>query len=191
MANASTRDGLTTAELKQCLATGATITEVNVLIEQGFDFDDILDICETQKAAKLAEKDTDAVRQAQATKKAMRPENEQHPGISVYSRPLGEQLDPKGDLVCKTFWAGTTLSADTLTPEELDLVNGLPDGRYQCTRSDGSKFKVTAFTTTGELGTAEKRDIFFATRGGLRHNLPGMVAMLREMHAQARVASPA
>ncbi len=184
-------DSLTSAQMRECLATGASISEILELQAQGFEFDEILDFCNTAKAAKSAEKDTDAERQAKATRKAMRPENEHHPGVSVYSRPGGEQVNPKGDLVCKTFWAGTTLSPDTLTADELDLVNSVPEGKYLCTRSDSSKVKVTVFVTTGEQGQPEKKDIFFPTRGGLRHNLPSMVSMLREMHAQAGVASPA
>ncbi len=185
------RTDLTPAELKQCLATGAAITEVQVLQQQGFTFAEILDLCETARDAKVIEKESDAERSAKATKKAMRPENEHHPGISVYSRPKGEVADPKGDLVCKTLWAGTPLEPSTLTAEEVDLVNAVADGAYRCTRSDGTPFKVEVVTERSETGQPSKKTIFFATRGQLRHNLPGMVPMLREMHAQSRVASPA
>jgi hypothetical protein len=182
---------LTPDQIKQCLATGAPISEILDLHERGFEFADILGICESAQTARNSDKDGDAERQAKATKKAMRPENEFHPGKGVFSRPAGERDDPKGDLVCKTLWAGTQEEATTLTPEELDLLNTLPVGTYRCTRSDGAPIKVEVSVKSDEMGKPELRSIFFPTRGGLRHNLPSKVVMLREMHAQARVASPA
>jgi hypothetical protein len=191
MANRNDDNELTPDQIKQCLATGAPISEILELHERGFDFTDILGICESARAAKSLDKDADADRSAKATKRAMRPENESHPAKGVFARPAGERDDPKGDLPCKTLWAGTQLEASTLTPEEFDLVNTIPHGTYHCTRSDGAPFKVDVSVTLDAMQRPEQRSIFFATRGGLRHNLPPMVVMLREMHAQARVASPA
>jgi hypothetical protein len=178
-------------ELKTCLATGTPAADIRDWQAQGFDYEEILDLCNTAAAARAAEKSGDASRMAEAQHKLQNPGNLTYPAKGVFARPKGDRDDPKGDLVCKTLWAGTQLEASTLTPEEFDLVNTLPHGTYHCKRSDGSPFKVEVAVTLDAMSRPEQRTIFFATRGGLRHNLPPMVDMLRAMHAQARVASPA
>src|SRR3990167_3074635 len=42
------------------------------------------------------------------------PENKQSPGISVFSTPRGELLDPKPPLKCDMFWVGYPLTTETL-----------------------------------------------------------------------------
>ena len=134
----------------------------------------------------LIQKQADA--NAEANRRLLRPENATHPGISVYSYPEGEAARPKGDLDCKTTWAGTTLEPSTLTVDELDLTNAVPEGDYLCKRADGTNMKVTV-SGDRHPGTGKfvKKEIFFSTRGVLRHNLSSMVEMLREMVAQAAV----
>ena len=123
---------------------------------------------------------------AEANRRLLKPENSVHPGISVYSRPGGEQANPKGELKCRITWAGYPLDKDTLTPEEFDLVNLVVPGDYRCTKPDGSIFPVkVSGTISASTGRTESLDIFFATRGQLRHGLPSMVSMCRELIAQA------
>ena len=124
---------------------------------------------------------------AEAHRRLLRPENATHPGISVYSYPEGEAARPKGDLDCKTTWAGTVLEPSTLTPEELTLANAVPEGEYLCKRADGGNMKVTVAAERHPSGKFVKKDIFFVTRGVLKHNLSSMAAMLQEMVAQAAV----
>ena len=157
--------------------------------------DELRDLLQGSKLSKdeqleLIQKQADA--NAEANRRLLRPENATHPGISIYSHPEGELKHPKGDLDCKTTWAGTTLEASTLTPDELDLVNMVPSGVYLCRRADGTNLKVEV---SGEVHPATgkfiKKDIFFSTRGVLRHNLASMMAMLQEMMAQADVRTTA
>lgn len=125
---------------------------------------------------------------AEANRKALRPENVQHPGISAFSRPGGELANPKGELRYRMTWAGTPVDKDALTPEEFDLMNELTPGDYRCTRPDGSKFPVQITGTSNpNTGQLDRIDVFFATRGQLRHGLPSMVVMCRELIAQAKV----
>lgn len=134
----------------------------------------------------LIQKQADA--NAEANRRLLKPENATHPGMSVFSYPEGEQARPKGELHCKTTWAGTVLEASTLTTDELTLANAVPTGEYLCRRADGTNMKVIVSGET-HPGTGQfvKKDIFFSTRGVLRHNLSSMVAMLQEMIAQAKV----
>ena len=124
---------------------------------------------------------------AEANRKLLRPENTFHPGVSVFSHPEGERAHPKAPLACKTTWAGTLLEDSTLTAEEVDLTNAVPPGEYLCRRADGTSMKVTVSGDITPTGAFVKKDIFFSTRGVLRHNLSSMVGMLKEMVAQAGV----
>jgi hypothetical protein len=74
------------------------------------------------------------------------PENKQAPGISVYSYPEGDLAHPKPDLKCQILWIGYELNTDTLTPQEVDLLNRLQPGDFRVTKMDGTQipFKVEA-----------------------------------------------
>lgn len=122
---------------------------------------------------------------AKANKKLIRPENEQAPGISVFSRPEGELKNPKGALKCKMTWAGAPVDLDVTTADEFDELQKIEPGTYTCTRSDGTKFPVEVEgTRDATTGGWRQIDIRFATRGTLKHNLPPQLVMLREMNAQ-------
>ena len=126
---------------------------------------------------------------AEANKRALRPENTDHPGVSIFSRPGGEKANPKGEFKCRILWTGAQVDKETVTAEEFDLLNQIVPGEYACTRPDGSKFPVSVSGDRNPAtGVLESMNVFFATRGQLRHGLPSMVAMCREMLAQA--ASP-
>jgi hypothetical protein len=123
---------------------------------------------------------------AEANRKALRPENTFHPGISVFSRPGGEQANPKGELGFKLTWAGSDVDNDSVTAEEFDLLKQLSAGQFVCARPDGSKFSVEITASVNPTtGKTDRMDVFFATRGHLRHGLPSMVVMCRDLIAQA------
>ena len=119
--------------------------------------------------------------EAEAHKRLNKRENEQHPGLSVYSNPKGDVLDPKPDLKCKMFWVGYDLRTDTLTPEEVRLLNLAKPGMFQFKKTDGA---VETITITGKQtadGSLERLEFHFPCRGDNRHNLPSMVSLLREI----------
>lgn len=61
---------------------------------------------------------------AQSTRKALKPENEAHPDVSVFN-PKGQRDNPKDKLRYKTYWANTELYDDELSPEEIALFNSV------------------------------------------------------------------
>jgi len=187
------RTELTHEQLKSCLATGTPAADIRDWQSQGFDYDDILDLCNTSADARAAEKSGDAKRLAEANDKLQNPGNRTHPGISSYSRPKGERDDPKGPLPCRMTWGGTGVFAELLTAEEFDLLVSVQPGVYKCMRTDGTPMKVEVVGVKNEAsGKYESLDVKFTTTGMLRHNLPSMVAMLKEIHQQAdsRLAAP-
>jgi hypothetical protein len=62
---------------------------------------------------------------AEATHKAMRPENAVHPHISVYSYPEGDIERPKPKLTRDTFFCGIREEEDRLTPSEILAFNAI------------------------------------------------------------------
>lgn len=195
MATKVERTALTPEQFKACLVTGTPPSDIAAWQDAGFEFAEILDLCETYRDARDAEKSGDADRLAQANHKLNNPGNRTHPGISVFSRPKGERDDPKGEFVArKVLWSGTEEEVTTNTAEELDLVNAAASfpGDYKFTRGDGSRDKISVVVTRNDNGDKiELLEFRFVSRGVLRHNLPSKVAMLREILQQAQVALPA
>jgi hypothetical protein len=133
---------------------------------------------------RLAEMQLQAELQAKAHQKLTRPENPQHPGISAFSRPEGETVNPKGNLRCKTTWGGTLVFPETLTAEEFDLLNSVEPGEYMVRRPDNSAMRVAVVIKKSEVtGQPEQVDVNFQTARSARHNLPSMVDMLRQLRA--------
>lgn len=59
---------------------------------------------------------------AQATRKALRPENERHPDVSAFN-PKGERDNPRPKLAHKVLFCGMELDEEELTLGEIELFN--------------------------------------------------------------------
>lgn len=96
-------------------------------------------------ASKIADVEIAADIHARAMKKALRPENEVHPGISVYN-PQGERDHPR-TRPSHLFMMGPYPIADpgnfdTVTKTEIELLNALEPGSFPVTKADGTMVKV-------------------------------------------------
>lgn len=120
--------------------------------------------------------------EAEAHKRINKRENEQHPGISVYSYPEGDIAHPKPALKCKMYWVGYDLHTDTLTPEEVRLLNLAKPGEFQFHKTDGSLSTLTVTSKALADGSLERLEFQFPCRGDNRHNLPSKVSMLTEVY---------
>lgn len=124
--------------------------------------------------------------QAEANKKALRPENEQHPGISVY-RPNGRK---NLELKCKTFWVGYPLDVDTLTEDEVRLINEIDRvGEYTFTKSDGSASKISVTGERDANGNWTRMLFHFPCQGDDRYSLPSMKSILTEVRERQNAAA--
>ena len=125
-----------------------------------------------------------AMYQAEATKKALRPENESHPGISVYN-PEGERDHPTPDLKCKVFWCGYPEQKENLTATEVAVINQIEEpGEFLFHRTDGSVEKATIEIERDARGTATRILVSFPCQGQNKHNLPSKTALLQEVLGQ-------
>ena len=189
---------LTADELKECMATGASITDVKELQTQGHSFEDIKEILDIQRE----ERDAAETRRTQGLTTAFAevndrdriPENKhRHPRKSVFN-PLGEyhkRINPTGlkqrpQLSCETIWTGVPMEGDVDTNEELELVEQIKTpGVYSCTMNDGGKFRVTV-SVEYQSGTRDviSRKIIHYKQEKMSQRYPSRAAIMRELIAQ-------
>jgi hypothetical protein len=100
----------------------------------GLSKDDLREIlAETQKTA------------ANAMQKALKPENETHPHISVFSYPEGDIAHPKGDLPFQFFYNAYPCHKfpETEHWREWELMKQVKPGEFTVVRKDGSVMGVS------------------------------------------------
>jgi hypothetical protein len=127
-----------------------------------------------------------AIKQAEMIEQVLvktKPENTEHPGISVYSYPEGDKAHPKPPLRCTTTICGHQFKKDaveTLTPTEVELLNRLDAGTYHVTKADGSRMKLAVeFVRNSEGGLQEMR-INWPCKNEHRHNHLSMASYLQQ-----------
>ena len=177
---------------QELLALGVTLADIRAGEAEELSFEDALALAQSAKAAAEADKQGDADRTAKATRRALRPENETHPGKSVYN-PTG---GPWPDMPYEGIWVVEPVHQDyQCTVEEIELFVALQPGKYMCQRSDGSPLPVeVSVERGGPENKVTKKKVWFNTRDQLRHNLPPKTAMMREMirqHAESKQLQPA
>lgn len=121
---------------------------------------------------------------AQATRKALRPENERHPDISAFN-PKGERDFPRPKLRRKTFWAGQELHEDELTVEEIELFN-----KVEHTLEARSGAWRAELRRTAKDGQSDLHVMFPCVSIDDRMELPGMKAMMRELLGGTKAVDP-
>ena len=118
---------------------------------------------------------------AEANRQALRPENPQAPGISVYN-PLGERDHPKPALAGKMTQNGIALEPESLDREEIELLNKLRHGDYTVTKTDGTRVPFLVRDEKDDAGRLQKRHIGYrAKEKDDLIGLPGLKGMLREV----------
>jgi hypothetical protein len=101
---------------------------------------------------------------AKAMQKAMKPENAQHPGISVFSHPAGDQAMPKPPLpYAQLFWNHYPIHKfpETETWAEWDLLRQLQPGEFTVVRKDRSLMTVTVKGERDAAGNLQKVEVEF------------------------------
>ena len=81
-------------------------------------------------------------------------ENEFPPEIS-FLNPLGERDHPRPELKCRIVWAGYEEKKESLTREEIELLNQIEPGDYRVTKSDGVTIPFTVKAKQGNNGKLE------------------------------------
>lgn len=122
---------------------------------------------------------------ARALKKQLYPQNDTCPEISPYN-PRGDRDHPRPPLKCAFFLGPYPLERDTLTLQEITLMNQLEPGNYEITKADGQVVTflvIPRFLMDGR--TLERLTIGFPCADNeQRQNFPPFAQMLREVVEQ-------
>lgn len=123
--------------------------------------------------------------QATAVQKAMRPENDTHPGKSAFNRPGGEVADPKPVLPHEFWWNGYPMHKfpETEHWRELELACAVQPGEYTVIRRDGSRMAVTVKGERDADGKLTKVSVEFPVLREERALVPPkMVTLYQILH---------
>ncbi len=121
---------------------------------------------------------------AKAMQKAMKPENQDHPGLSVFSHPLGDKAMPKPPLPYELSWNGYPVNKfpETETWSEWLAQSNIPGrGEYTVLRLDGSKMKVTVTTETDADGKPTKVLVSHPITREDKDKIPSKTVILAQM----------
>jgi len=120
-------------------------------------------LIEAIKSNKEADTEVAAHIHAQAMKKALRPENEVAPAISVYN-PRGETKYPRPKPTHIYMMARYPIcdpgNYDTVMWSEIELLNQVRPGEYMVTKADGLDVKVLVKTETDAAGKPFRTTLF-------------------------------
>jgi hypothetical protein len=195
---------LSADQLKQAMATGVSMGDLNALRAEGHTAEDLMEILDIMAEQRTAAEDRQGDKLAKAVAGASAPDRipenkHRHPRISVFN-PKGEfhaRINPTGierpKTTCETLYTGVLMEGDVDTNEEIELANAITKpGIYFCTQNDGTKFKVTV-DCEYEAGTHDvisRKLISFDYKGKSRER-PSKATTLREIVTQQDAKEPA
>ena len=123
---------------------------------------------------------------AESTRKALKPENATHPGVSSFN-PLGERDHPRPKLIHAVLFCGMQLDEDELTLGEIELFNKFThscvarNGAWKADLKPGAKGGKSELTIAIPVSTTDDR-----------MDLPnGISLILTELLGGEKAADPA
>lgn len=120
---------------------------------------------------------------ASTMKKALKPENEQHPGKSVFSRAQGDVADPRPTLPFEFFMNGYPCHKfpETEHWRELELMCQVVPGEYTVMRKDFTPMAVTVRGERDMTQTLTKVSIEFPVSREEKGLVPPKVVLLYQL----------
>lgn len=175
--------GLTKEQLQRCLALGGSLADIRSLAAADFSAEEIEATLSSRTNGGGGVSAGDLKELLQAQRKAVKPENDRHPGISVFSTPEGEMANPKPAFAREVFMNGAREKHDQLSPQEVALYNRFDgsrsarNGMWQATiKRDGSSEQLLITTEPNTLDG--------------RLGLPPLTQILRELLDGEAMANP-
>ena len=120
---------------------------------------------------------------AQAMQKAMKPENNEHPGKSVYSYPEGDVAHPRPVLPYEFWWNNYPchMFPETEHWRELELMGQVQPGEYTAIRRDGSLMAVSVVAERNANGTITKLSVTFPVTREDKYLIPPKAVVLYQL----------
>ena len=125
---------------------------------------------------------------AKAMQKALKPENQDHPGKSVYSHPDGDLAMPKPPLPYELYWLGYPVHKfpETETWAEWVAQSNIPSaGVYTVIRNDGSRMQVTVEAEYNAYGKPTKIMVKHPNAREDKDKIPAKTVIIAQMRNPA------
>jgi hypothetical protein len=172
-------------QLQAIVSHGMPLTEARMLLDEGWSPEDVIALAEMQ-AEQRKQAATDAQQAtAKAMQKAMRPENETHPGKSALSYPKGDVAQPRPVLPFELWWNAYPMHQfpETEHWRELELAAKLQPGEFTVIRKDGSKMTISVAATRNADNAITRLDATFPEmREEKALTPPKMVSLYQMVH---------
>ena len=109
-------------------------------------------------------------------------ENLFNPPMISALNPLGERDHPRPDLQCRMIWVGYELSKETLSRQEIELLNRLQPGDYWVTKADQKRIRFNVAEKITDGGQREMLTVHFPCKGKENsQNHASLVAYVQEV----------
>ena len=153
----------TMEQLHEIVSAGMSVSDARSLLQEGFAPDAVLELAKAQAARTVQAAADTQTATAKAMQKAMKPENETHPGISPFSYPEGDKARPRVTVPYEVSYNGYPM---TKFPEinhwrECELLALVQPGQFSVLRKDGTKMDVEVKAERDADGKITKMDIRF------------------------------
>lgn len=170
-------------QLRAIVAAGMSVREARLLLDDGYTPDDVLEIAQVQAAAATQAAATAQTATAKAMQKAMRPENETHPGISCFSYPEGDRAHPKPPLPFEVYLDTYPASKwpETEHWREWELMAQLQPGEFTIMRKDGIPMRVTVSGERDVNGQLKKVVVDLPKDKDERKQVPPKIVLLSQL----------
>lgn len=175
----------TTDDLKAAVAAGLSVSEARQLREEGWSVEDALAIAGTQATQRTSLAVEAQRATAQAMQKAMRPENETHPGVSALSYPEGDVARPRA-LPFEFYYNGYPCHKflETEHWREVELMAETEPGDYQVMRKDHSLMTVKVEAERDATQRVTKLEVRFPVSREDKWHVPPKAVVLAQMRRQ-------
>lgn len=173
----------TMEQLRAIVAAGMSVTEAKMLLEDGYSPSDVLELAGLRAEASKQQAADAQTATAKAMQKAMRPENEHHPGISAFSRPGGDLAAPKGDLPFEFWYLNYPCHKfpETEHYAEWDLMAQVKPGTYTVIRKDGTPMAVEVKGEQDANGKLTKVEVIFTVSRENKWTVPPKSVVLYQI----------
>lgn len=169
--------------LRDIVAAGMSVSDARALLAENFSPEAVLELAVLQSQQRLTAAADAQTATAKAMQKAMRPENETHPGVSAFSYPEGDRAKPKPALPFAFSYNGYPVSKfpETQHWRELELMAQVTPGTYTVLRKDGSVMTVEVSAEKDANGAITALDLHFPVSRDDKPLVPPQMVVLYQI----------
>ena len=120
---------------------------------------------------------------ATSMQRALKPENQDHPGVSVFSYPEGDKARPRPTLPFRFFYNNFPVHKfpETHHWRELELASQLEPGTFTVLRKDGSPMQVEVTADRDPKGVITEIKVAFSVAREHKDHIPAMSVVLYQL----------